>query len=376
MRILIIGPAHPYRGGISDFNEALTLALEKEGHQLEIWSFKKQYPSILFPGKTQFRNHEAKHNLLIKNVVHAYNPLNWFWVNAKLKRANFDLILVRYWTPFMAPALGTALRGIAKKTPIIAIVDNLVPHEKKITDTLLSSYFVKHISAFMTLSDSVAKDLKHFGVNAPIATSPHPLYDGFGDPISKQEARKKLNIAEDENVILFFGLVRKYKGLDLLLKSLLSDKLKNKELKLLVAGEFYDKKSEYEPDIQELLDKGNLILEERFIPDDEVKYFFCASDLVAQTYHSATQSGVTQIAYHFEVPMLVTNVGGLPEMVPHEKVGYVVEKNELAIAEGIHRFFELEENQRFKEGLKREKERFSWKVFVQSLMSLADSIQK
>lgn len=374
MKIAIIGPAHPYRGGISDFNEALAIALEKEGHQLEILSFKKQYPSVLFPGKTQFRSHKAKHNLRIKNLVHAYNPLNWFRVNAKLKKSDFDLILVRYWTPFMAPALGSILRGIKEKTPVVAIVDNLVPHEKKLTDTILTSYFIKQISAFMTLSDSVAKDLKDFGVNAPIATSPHPLYDSFGEPVSKLEARKKLNIAENENVILFFGLVRKYKGLDLLLKALLQDQLKNLAIKLVVAGEFYDKKSDYQPEVQMLLDEGKLILEERFIPDEEVKYFFCASDLVAQTYHSATQSGVTQIAYHFEIPMLVTNVGGLPEMVPHEKVGYVVEGKESVIAENIQRFFELPENERFKEGLNHEKKRFSWQTFVQALMNLADSI--
>lgn len=374
MKIAIIGPAHPYRGGISDFNEALAIALEKEGHQLEILSFKKQYPSVLFPGKTQFRSHKAKHNLRIENLVHAYNPLNWFRVNAILKRSDFDLILVRYWTPFMAPALGSILRGIKEKTPVVAIVDNLVPHEKKLTDTILTSYFIKKISAFMTLSDSVAKDLKDFGVNAPIATSPHPLYDSFGEPISKLEARKKLNISENENVILFFGLVRKYKGLDLLLKALLQDQLKNLAIKLVVAGEFYDKKSDYQPEIQMLLDEGKLILEERFIPDEEVKYFFCASDLVAQTYHSATQSGVTQIAYHFEIPMLVTNVGGLPEMVPHEKVGYVVEGKESVIAENIQRFFELPENERFKEGLNYEKKRFSWQTFVQALMNLADSI--
>ncbi|MBK5272524.1 MAG: glycosyltransferase, partial [Bacteroidia bacterium] len=328
-KIIIIGPAHPLRGGLATFDQRLAKEFISAGHDCSIYSFSLQYPSFLFPGKTQYSDEPAPIGITIHSVINSINPLNWIKIGNRLKKEKPDIIVVRFWIPFMGPALGTILRKVKKNrhTKIICIADNVIPHEHRLGDKSFTKYFLKSCDAFITMSTKVMDDLKIFikKKDKPIRLVQHPLYDNFGEIISKPEARRHLRLPENENIVLFFGFIRKYKGLDLLLQAMADERIKNSGIKLLVAGEFYENEKQYHDQIENLGIKDRLILKTDFIPDSEVKYYLCAADAVIQPYRNATQSGVTPLAYYFEKPMVVTNVGGLPSLVPDEKAGIVVE---------------------------------------------------
>jgi glycosyltransferase involved in cell wall biosynthesis len=305
-KIVILGPAHPLRGGLATYNERLCNAFLSKGHQASIYTFSLQYTSFLFPGKSQFSDEPAPSNLDIKVVINSINPLNWLKIGWELKNLKPDIIVVRYWLPFMGPCLGTILRLVKlnKHTKIVCIADNIIPHEKRIGDSLFTSYFIQPINGFITMSEKVLADLDLFSTkNKKKKFIPHPLYDNFGDIMSKSEAKEHLNLNKDDSYLLFFGFIRKYKGLDLLLHAM--KMIQNPSLKLIIAGEFYEDAQPYLKLIDELKLVDRVILKTSFITDSEVKYYFCASDLVVQPYKSATQSGVTPLAYHFEIPMVV-----------------------------------------------------------------------
>lgn len=378
--VVIIGPGHPLRGGLATFNQRLAKEFNDQGDSCSIYSFSLQYPKFIFPGKTQYTDEPAPENLTIHTVINSINPFNWIKIGNRLKNEKPDIIIVRFWLPLMGPALGTILRRVRKNrhTKIICIADNVIPHEKRPGDKLFTKYFLQSCDAFITMSEKVMSDLRLFQKDKPAKLVSHPLYDNFGESISKEAARKHLNIPQEENIILFFGFIRKYKGLDLLLEAmavLKNQQPETKNPKLLVAGEFYEDEKPY----QELIDKLNirdrLLLKTDFIPDSEVKYYLCAADAVIQPYKNATQSGVTPLAYHFEKPMVVTNVGGLPALVPDNKVGLVVEPNADAIAAGISRFYELGENY-FIPHLRSEKQKYSWTVMTATISQIANDIQK
>ena len=388
MNIIIIGPAHPLRGGgITTFNERLARQFQHEGHHTTIYSFSLQYPGFLFPGKSQFTNEPAPKDLNIHTRVNSVNPFNWLSVGNEIRKLNPDIVIVRYWIPLMGPCLGTILRIIKKNkhTRVICIADNIVPHEKRFGDKSFTSYFIKPVDAFITMSEKVLADLRSFTSKKALLV-PHPLYDNFGEKISKAEARKKLGIGNEALVILFFGFIRKYKGLDILLDAmeLLQNhipQIEQSEIpmtigttnhKLLIAGEFYDDPKSYHEQIDKLGIRDNLILHTDFIPDSEVKNYLCAADVVIQPYRNATQSGVTPLAYHFEVPMIVTNVGGLPAMVPDNKVGLVAEPTAASLAKKILQYFEKGENH-FLPYLIEEKKKFSWTKMVESIIEVANS---
>ena len=378
-KLVIIGPAHPLRGGLATFNQRLAKAFNDEGHSCSIYSFSLQYPSFLFPGKTQFTDEPAPANLVIHSVINSVNPFNWIRIGNRLKKEKPDIIIVRFWLPFMGPALGTILRRVRKNkhTRIICIADNVIPHEKRFGDRPFTRYFLKSCDAFITMSEKVMTDLRQFEKEKPAKQVSHPLYDNFGEIIPKETARKHLGLPENENIILFFGFIRRYKGLDILLDAIGYLKKNNPEalrFKLLVAGEFYEDEQPYQEQIDRLGIRDHLILRTDFIPDSEVKYYCCAADAVIQPYRNATQSGVTPLAYHFEKPMVVTNVGGLPALVPHEKVGLVVEPTVEAIAAGILRFYQLGEDF-FIPHLRVEKEKYSWENMVREIIqSSANSL--
>ena len=374
-KIVVIGPGHPLRGGLATFNQRLCKQFIDEGHECSIYSFSLQYPSFLFPGTTQYSTEPAPADMEIYSVINSVHPLNWWQVGNVLSRMRPDIIVVRYWLPFMGPALGTILRRVRKNkhTRIIAITDNVIPHEKRPGDIPFTRYFLGSCDAFITMSEKVMNDLRQFEKNKPAQQVLHPLYDNFGDPVSKEEARKKLGIDIHDKIILFFGFIRKYKGLDILLEAmpLLNSATNNKQqtIKLLVAGEFYEDAKPYHEQIKQLGIQDNLILRTDFIPDSEVKYYLCAADAVIQPYRSATQSGVTPLAYHFEKPMIVTNVGSLPTLVPHEKVGLVCEPQPAPLAAAITRYFELGE-QYFIPHLRTEKEKYSWHNIVDAILGI------
>ncbi len=370
MKIILVGPAYPLRGGIANFNEALCRALTKAGHTAKIYSFSLQYPSFLFPGKTQYETGAGPADLDIVTCLNSINPISWYSTARKIKDEKPDLVILRYWLPFMAPCLGTLARLLRKHTQVIAITDNIIPHEKRPGDTALSRYFVKGCDGFVAMSRSVLDELSHFTDNTNKIFLPHPIYDQFGEAIGKAEARRHLNLKEEGNYILFFGFIRRYKGLDLLLEAMGDEQLKKSSVQLIVAGEYYEDDAYYEDIIRKHGLQDRVILRTAYIPSDEVRYYFCASDLVVQPYRSATQSGVTQIAYHFDKPMLVTNVGGLAEIVPDKKAGYVVEPNAPFIASAIEDFFEQHRAETFIARVKEEKKRFLWSAFVEGLLTL------
>jgi glycosyltransferase involved in cell wall biosynthesis len=377
-KIVIIGPGYPLRGGLATFNQRLCKQFIAEGDDCMIYSFSLQYPAILFPGKTQYSTDPPPQGLEIYSVINSIHPLNWWQVGNTLKRMRPDIIVVRFWLPLMGPALGTILRQVRKNkhTRIIGLIDNIIPHEKRPGDKPFTRYFVKSCDAFVTMSDNVTNDLRSFTTDKPVKQVLHPLYDNFGEPVSKQAARQHLKLNQDDKIVLFFGFIRKYKGLDLLLEAMKlvnNQKPETKNLKLLIAGEFYEDEKPYRELMQQPGIAEKIISRTDFIPDSEVKYYLCASDVVIQPYRSATQSGVTPVAYHFEKPMIVTNVGGLASLVPHEQVGLVCEPEPASLAQAIERYFQLGEAH-FIPHLRREKDKLSWRHFVDAITTLSESV--
>ncbi len=372
MKIVIIGPAHPLRGGLASYNERLAKEFQLQGHDVTIYTFSLQYPEFIFPGTTQYSTEPAPIYLKIKVCINSVNPINWITVGRSLKKEQADLIVVRYWLPLMGPSLGTILR-IAKKnkhTKVVCIADNIIPHEKRFGDKSFTKYFVKPVDAFITMSEKVLADLRLFEKDKPAKAVLHPLYDNFGEKISKEEAKAYLKIGNEERVILFFGFIRKYKGLDILLNTMKI--LQGKNIKLLIAGEFYEDQKPYDEQINELGIANDLLLHTNFIADSEVKYYLCAADVVVQPYRNATQSGVTPLAYHFEKPMIVTNVGGLPSLVPDDKVGLVAEPNAESLAIKIIEYFDKGEAQ-FLPHIIEEKKKLSWTKLTDTIFEVAFS---
>jgi len=385
-KIIILGPAHPLRGGgITTFNERLAKEFMQQGFATSIYSFSLQYPGFLFPGKTQWSEEPAPAALDIHSRINSINPLNWISVGKEIKTLKPDIVVVRYWLPFMGPCLGSILRIIKKNkhTRIICIADNMIPHEKRFGDKAFTNYFIKPVDAFITMSEKVMSDLRSFTSTTPAQLVPHPLYDNFGEKVSKQAAREKLGIDPNKKILLFFGFIRKYKGLDMLLEAMKLVKEKTKQLpadasldathcQLMVAGEFYDERKIYEQQIDELGIRDQLILHTDFINDSDVKYYLSAADVLVQPYRNATQSGVTPLAYHFEIPMIVTNVGGLPSLVPHDRVGLVAEPNAKSLSEQIILYFQKGPSY-FIPHLLEEKKKFSWAKLTESIVQLAQS---
>ena len=363
---------------MTTFNERLCRAFTSAGHNCSIWSFSLQYPSFLFPGTSQFTDAPAPEGIIIRSVMNSINPVNWLKTGLQLKKEKPDLVVVRYWLPFMGACLGTILRLVKgnNHTRVVCIADNVIPHEKRPGDRQLTVWFIKPIDAFVVMSQKVMNDLRTF-TQKPARLMPHPLYDNFGVKIEKAEARKGLKekfgiqVEKETLLLVFFGLVRQYKGLDLLLDAMALTK--NKAVKLLVAGEFYEDKKPYLEQVEKKGLVDRVIIQASFIEEADVKYFICAGDCIVQPYRSATQSGVTPVAYHFEVPMIVTNVGGLPQMVPHGLSGLVCEPDSASIASAIDAFFNAEQGSFFP-GLVAEKQKLSWSAFISGILEMADTL--
>ena len=376
-KVIIIGPAHPLRGGLASFDERLARQFQQQGYDATIYTFSLQYPGFLFPGTTQYSSEPKPTDINIKVCINSVNPFNWLLVGNELRKLKPAIIVIRYWLPFMGPCLGTILRCAKANgvTKLVCIADNVIPHEKRPGDKQFTKYCFKPIDAFVTMSEKVLADLKVF-TKRHSKQIIHPLYDNFGEAIPSGEARKHLGIPEKENIILFFGFIRKYKGLDLLLQAMKTLKEQQQKglfvgCKLLVAGEYYEDKQQYDDLIKELDIADQLILRTDFISDSEVRYYLSAADFVIQPYRNATQSGVTPLAYHFEKPMLVTNVGGLPSLVPAGKVGLVAEPNPEAIAAKIQELYSIGQ-EHFLPYLHTEKQKYSWRVLADTIIELVN----
>lgn len=373
MKIIILGTAYPYRGGLAAFNERLAHEYQNQGHEVEIYTFTRQYPDSLFPGKTQYSTDPAPKDLNIVRKVHSYNPINWFKVGREIAQKSPDVLVFAYWMSFMAPCMGTVARQVRRNrhTRILALVHNMIPHEPNFLDKILPPYFVKSMDGFMALSESVVHDIEHFDKReCPKRFSPHPIYDHYGERLPREQALSLLNLDPDSRYVLFFGFIRAYKGLDLLLDAFADEQMRELDVKLIVAGEFYGDSAPYMRQIKKNGLDNTVLLFNDYIPDGEVNRYFSAADIVAQPYKTATQSGVTQIAFHFEKPMLVTNVGGLPEIVPDGKIGYVVEPDAQQIAGALHRFFTENKQTEFERNVSEEKKKYAWSTFTKVMNEL------
>lgn len=370
-KVILIGAAYPYRGGIAAFNERLAREFQAMGYEVEIDTFTLQYPRFLFPGKTQYVTGDPPADLNIVRCLNSVNPFNWLKVGNRLKKKQCDLVVFAYWMSFFAPCYSTIARRL-KGVKRIALVHNMIPHEKSLLDKLLPPRFVKSMDGFVALSKSVLHDVELMDKSQkPKAWSPHPIYDHYGPRESREKALERLGFDPQFRYLLFFGLVRAYKGLDLLIQALADDRLRKYPLRLLVAGEFYDDKEPYLKEIQSFGLGKTVIVRDEFIPNDQVKDYFNAADIVVQPYKSATQSGVTQIAYHFEKPMLVTDVGGLKEIVPDGVVGYATAVDPKQIADALVDFFENHRCEAFVQNIQVEKQKYSWSQMVETLVSVS-----
>lgn len=370
MKVTLLTPAHPYRGGIAAFSERLAHQLQAEGHEVSLFTFTLQYPSFLFPGKTQYSSEPAPADLHIERRLSSVNPFSWIGLGRRIRRESPDLLILAYWLPFMAPSMGSVAR-LARgngHTRVVALCHNLVPHEHRPGDQLLTRWLLGSVDGVMSLSESVCDDVHRFDPQMPTVASPHPIYDSFGARVERAEACRHLGLDARQRYLLFFGLIRDYKGLDWLLEAFAKVQSSLADYRLIVAGEFYSGEERYRSMINELGLSERVILRTEFVPDSEVRHYFSVADLVVQPYKTATQSGVTQIAYHFGCPMLVTRVGGLPEIVPDGKVGYVADPTPEGIAQSLLRFDR--ERPDFSSGLAAERQKYDWSHFTSRLMSL------
>ena len=372
MRIGILGTTWPYRGGLAAFNERLARQFMAEGHEVEIFTFTLQYPDFLFPGKTQYSDAPKPTDLSITRTMNSINPFTWFSTARKIKKAKIDLLVIKFWIPLMAPCLGTIARLCRRKgIKVVSILDNVIPHEPHFWDKWFIRYYIRSVDQFIAMSESVQTDCRKFlpaKRHDAVTFNPHPLYDNFGQAVPKAEARSFLNLPQDKTILLFFGFIRDYKGLDLLMKAY--KKAYKEDLLLVVAGEFYNNGAQYSELEKDLQLEGTIAWHTDFIPDDKVRYYFSAADLIVQPYKTATQSGVTQIAYHFERPMLVTNVGGLAEIVPNGKVGYVCDVNEESVAAAITHFASMDTQQRdeqFRKNIQTQKQKYAWSAMTEKI---------
>ncbi len=377
MKITILGPAHPYRGGLASIMQTMAYEFQSRGERVEIKTFSLQYPECLFPGKSQTIDGAPPEGLNIERCVNTINPLNWISIGRKIKRDRPDILLLKYWTPFMAPCFGTIAR-IARHnghTRVICQIDNVEPHEHHIIDRPCNHYFLGAVDGFVYMSEQVNSELKAYS-SSPSIFSPHPMFENFGERISRKEGCRSLGLDPTYDYALFFGLIRDYKGLDMLIEAWgeLKKRGEVEGKKLLVAGEFYAASEPYLKLIEEHGVADDIILHGRFIADEEVANYFSLSDFIVLPYHTASQSGVTQIAYNFCTPMVVTRVGGLPEIVPDGRVGFTCEPTADGVAEAMTKAWQGDNLTHFGEAIVEERKRFSWGAMCDRIMELYRSL--
>lgn len=385
MKIAFLSTFYPFRGGIAQFNASLYRAFEKE-HSVKAFTFTRQYPDFLFPGETQMVTaKDNADNIPSERILDTLNPLTYFSAASQIKEFAPDILVMKYWMSYMAPSLGTVAKRVRNQvvqTPslredrggprIMTILDNVIPHEKRFFDEAFTKYFLRQNHGFVVMSDSVKNDLLTLAPDAKYISHPHPLYDHFGKSVDPSEAKKKLNIPVGKKVVLFFGFIRDYKGLDLLIEAM--SKL-NEEYVLVIAGEAYGSFDKYAQQIERLGVKDKISLHVRYISDDEVPLFFSSADVCVLPYKSATQSGITSIAYHFDLPMIATDTGGLKESIHHEKTGLIVSTpNSKLIAQAIEQYFVQNKKAEFRNEIKLLKSKLSWSSLSNAIIDFSKSL--
>jgi glycosyltransferase involved in cell wall biosynthesis len=371
MKILILGTAYPLRGGIAHYIGLLAQHLGKS-HDVQVITFKRQYPAFLFPGKTQRETGDPGIAVKSEVMIDSVNPFNWIRVGLLLRDREADLIIFKYWLPFFGPCFGTICRLLKwkRRTRVVAICDNVIPHERRPGDRLLTRYAFAPVDAFIVQSDAVERDLLSFVPQATYRNVPHPVYEIFGEASSKNDARRKLGI-RDERVALFFGYVRAYKGLHVLIDAMKLVK-KSLSVKLFVVGEFYDDVRRYRDHLVEAGVSDVVEVVPDYVPNESVSEYFSAADVVILPYLSATQSGIAQIAYNFQKPVIATRVGGLAEVVVENVSGLLVPSNDPpALAAAILRFYNDGLENAMVQGAAAEKKKYTWEAMVHAIEELA-----
>lgn len=373
MRIAFLSTFYPYRGGIAQFNASLYRSLEKK-HQVKAFTFTRQYPEILFPGKTQMvENDETADKIPSVRVLDSINPITYWQTAKKINEFGPHVLIMKYWMSFLAPSLGTASGLVNKKTKIITVLDNVIPHEKKFFDAAFTKYFLGRNDGFIAMSDAVMNDLYSLKPKAKCIRMDHPLYDHFGKPISREEACADLKIDPTKKNLLFFGFIRDYKGLDLLIEAF--SKLDN-SYNLIIAGESYGSFERYQTMINNSPFNENIHVFTDYIPDSKVPSFFGAADVCILPYKSATQSGITSISYHFEVPIIATDVGGLKESITHGSTGLIVpEPKSDLITKAIRNYFETGLKSKMGHDIIQLKEKLSWDRFAEGIANFSTSLE-
>jgi glycosyltransferase involved in cell wall biosynthesis len=377
MNIILLGTAYPWRGGIAHYIALLARHLQKNHHHVDVVTFRRQYPALLFPGKTQSETGDPGIVLSTESLMDSINPCNWIRVGWKLRKRNPDVVIFKYWLPFFAPCFGTICRIIKfrRTTKVVAICDNVLPHEHRPGDKLLTRFAFGAVDRYIVQSDSVERDLLKLVSNPQYKKVAHPIYEIFGESIPKQDARDRLHLS-DERILLFFGYVRRYKGLDILLDAM-KFVVHQLNVKLLVVGEFYDDEQQYRSQAERLGLKDAVQFVSEYISNDRVAEYFSAVDCVVLPYRSATQSGIVQIAYNFNKPVIVTRVGGLAEIVPDGIAGFTVPpESPQEFADAILKFYREEVEQSFSDAVKKEKLKYSWNHLVHAIESLAEPSQR
>jgi len=372
MKILLFGPAYPLRGGMAHFIALLYTELVRRGHDVQIINFTRQYPSLLFPGKTQQESGEAGIPVPSTPLIDSINPFNWLYNGLRLRDRNADLVISTYWLPFFGPSSGLLHKLLRRgKTKTLTILHNVIPHERRPGDIAFTKFLFKQTDYFIAQSESVEKDLLKFVPDAKYRRVSLPMFSLFKDRIPKAEAKKILNIT-DEKVIMFFGYIRPYKGLHVLIDAMkiLKEKMK---LRLLVCGEFYGDEEKYRNQMKEAGIETVTTVYSDYIPNEKVHLYFSAADVVVQPYVSATQSAIAQMAYFFSSPIIATNVGALPEVVIHEKSGLIVPPNDpAALADAILRFYNEKMEQKLMAGASEERKKYTWEAMAEAIESLAN----
>lgn len=372
-RIVLVGPMYPYRGGIAHLSETMAACLLERGHKVHAITFTRQYPAPLFPGRTQYETGTKLERAVVADrLIDTINPFSWWRAAGRIQELGAEVVIFRYWIPFFAPVFGTIARILARKNiQSIVVVDNALPHERRPGDVVLGRYFFGAMQGCVAMSSAVDRDLDQLRVSCSRALAPHPVYDSFGKPSDRAKAREKMGLAKDLPVILFFGFVRRYKGLHVLLESMPAVRDALPDVRLLVAGEFYDDEEPYQEKVKSLDLQNQVKLVNQYIPKDGVADYFAAADVVVQPYLSATQSGVAQVAYQFEVPIITTDVGGLAEIVPHEEAGLIVPPNDAAaLAKAIVRYFVNNMQASLTVGVRRQKRSLGWDQLLDAIESV------
>lgn len=371
MKIAMIGPVHPYKGGIAHYTDLLCRALREDGNEVQLYTFKFQYPKLLYKKPQKDMKSSGFGTNDADFCIHTLNPFNWIKVAGRIKKQKPELIILQWWHPYFAPCFWSICK-LLRREKILFVCHNVFPHERFPLDRLLTKWTLGCGRYFITQSKMDARDLLSVKHDAVYRVTPHPTYGMFcKQGMSMQKAREQLQIDQVQRVLLFFGFVRKYKGLQYLLEAMKLLKERDFKVQLWVVGDFGEDKEEYVEQIRAFEIGDQVQMVEGYVPDDEVEKYFAASDLVVLPYLSATQSGIVQIAFGFEKPVLVTEVGGLPDVVTNGKTGYVVEpRSAETIAEAIMDYYINNRREAFVSQIEKEKDRFSWKTFVDTLMEM------